>query len=178
MGGERVGVLITDDEITSLTPLIKYLVLKTVGRVDDDLVQEAFIGVLKAKETFDPSRGRTWPTWAAYKAEKAILDYIRKTNHSRTKQKLEFCSFENLEKVISDDVSFEDESVRLLDQEYLAKIISEVLKSQHPNRRIRMYLLSLGFNKGQAAELTNSHPTMTSADLRAMRKDARLVNIL
>lgn len=169
--------MITDDEITSLTPLIKYLALKTVGRVDDDLVQEAFIGVLKAKETFDPSRGRTWPTWAAYKAEKAILDYIRKTNHSRTKQKLEFCSFENLEKVISDDVSFEDESVHLLDQEYLAKVISSVLEDQHPNRKIRMYLLSMGMSKCQAAKFTNSDPTMTSADLKAMRKEIRLVNI-
>lgn len=158
-------------------PLVKYFVFKTIGQLDDDLIQEGFIGVLKAKETFDPSRGRTWPTWAAYKAQKAILDHLRKVGRYRAKHKIEFCSFENLEKVIHDEFSFEDESIRLLDQEYLANVISSVLEEQHPNRKIRMYLLSMGVSKCQAAKFTNSDPTMTSADLKAMRKEVRLAHI-
>lgn len=169
--------MITDAEIVSLTPLIKHLVLLKVGRVDDDLVQEAFIGVLKAKETFDETRGRTWASWAAYKAEKAIVDYIRKTNRYRSKRKIEFCSFDDVERVISDSNNLEDDSIRFLDQQYMVNVINEVLKHQHPNRKIRMYLLSMGVSKTDAAKFTNSRPTMTSADLNGMRKDQRLVDI-
>ena len=41
--------------------------LRTRPRVDvDDLVQAGFFGLIRAKETFDESRGKTWVGWAAW----------------------------------------------------------------------------------------------------------------
>lgn len=44
----------------------------------DDLVQEAFIGVLRAIKTYDQETGNLLLTYAQTTAENAMLDYVRK----------------------------------------------------------------------------------------------------
>lgn len=170
--------MITDEEVTSLIPLVKYFVFKTIGHLDDDLIQEGFIGVLKARESFDPSKGRTWPTWAGYKAEKAIIDYLRTKNRTRAKQKFTNCSFEELENVIKFSSSFETETIKKLDDPIFEKEFLKIINSQPIDRRIRLYLLALGFSKTDVAKLTNVEPTTISYDMRQMRKHQGLRDIL
>jgi len=178
LGGERCFLVITDEEVTSLMPLVKYFVFKTIGHLDDDLIQEGFDGVLKARESFDPSKGRTWPTWAGYKAEKAIIDYLRTKNRTRAKQKFTNCSFEDLENILTPLFSFENDTIKSLDKDQLRKDILEIVNAQTIDRRIRLYLISLGFSKSDVAKLTNVDPATISYDMRQMRKHEGLRDIL
>jgi RNA polymerase sigma factor (sigma-70 family) len=43
----------------------------------EDLVQDAFVGILQAARTFDPQRGRSFAEWAARGAIQQVLDRVR-----------------------------------------------------------------------------------------------------
>lgn len=169
--------MISDEEVTSLIPLIKHIVLHIVGRVDDDLLQDAFLGVLKARETFDAERGRSWSSWAAYKAEKAVYESLRKSTRFRAKTKYTIISYAKVENVVHETLTFEDEVIRQLDQPYVKTVLDSVLEKQSQNRKIRMKLLADGYSKAEAARMTNSDPTMTSQDLSKLRKNKELRDI-
>jgi RNA polymerase sigma factor (sigma-70 family) len=47
----------------------------------DDLHQEGCVAALEASSSWDSSRGASPKTWALYKAEKRMLDYLRENDH-------------------------------------------------------------------------------------------------
>lgn len=52
------------------------------GAVDrEDLVQAAAIALGRARETFDPSRGVKWASYAQWRARGAMLDALREIDH-------------------------------------------------------------------------------------------------
>jgi len=63
-------------------PLIKSIASKyqKEGVSFEDLIQEGFLGLLEAKERFDPSKKIKFSTYAFYLIKKKILDAIRKEN--------------------------------------------------------------------------------------------------
>ncbi len=63
-------------------PLIKSIASKYKGNGVPlgDLIQEGFLGLLEAKERFDPSKKIKFSTYAFYLIKKKILDAIRKEN--------------------------------------------------------------------------------------------------
>lgn len=48
----------------------------------DDLVSAGTIGLIKAVESFEPSRGLAFSTFAAPRIQGAILDHLRRTDHA------------------------------------------------------------------------------------------------
>ncbi|MCD6228129.1 MAG: sigma-70 family RNA polymerase sigma factor, partial [Candidatus Omnitrophica bacterium] len=61
-------------------PLVKSVAsrYKKEGVSFEDLVQEGFLGILEAKERFDPSKKVKFSTYAFYWIKKKILEAIRK----------------------------------------------------------------------------------------------------
>ena len=77
--------------------LLRYLAGRYATRPADveDLMQEGFLGLVRAQETFDPSRGKTWASWAAWH----IISEFRK---SRTPPAL------SLDAPVGEDVTLGD----------------------------------------------------------------------
>ena len=44
----------------------------------DDVVQQGWLGILQAKRRFDPSRENNFSTFARFRVQGAMLDYIRR----------------------------------------------------------------------------------------------------
>ncbi|MGZ4122973.1 MAG: RNA polymerase sigma factor [Tumebacillaceae bacterium] len=54
-----------------------------------DLLQEAYVGFLKAVQTFDPTRGSTFAHFAKTKTQEAAWQYIRVRNRNRQREMTE-----------------------------------------------------------------------------------------
>lgn len=72
--------------IEQLLPLVRSVAIKVAKRIGfshdiDDLYQEGCVAVLEAHKTYDASRGASLKTWAIFKAEMRMLDFLREMDH-------------------------------------------------------------------------------------------------
>lgn len=57
-----------------------------------DLLQEAYVGFLKAVQLFDPLRGATFAHFAKTKTQEAVWQYIRVRNRNRSRELMEIAA--------------------------------------------------------------------------------------
>lgn len=79
---ESTGTEATDELVTSHVPLVRHIVLETLGRVPshvnrDDLTSAGLVALVKASRSFDPDRGVPFARYAATRVRGAIVDELR-----------------------------------------------------------------------------------------------------
>jgi RNA polymerase sigma-32 factor len=75
---ERGDVAARNRLVTAFTPLVQAMVARfTKGRAQDDpdLMQQAYIGLMRAADGFDPDRGIRFATYAAWWVRAELQDY-------------------------------------------------------------------------------------------------------
>ena len=55
----------------------------------NDLIQEGFIGLLKAADRYDPKKGASFSTFASFYIDGAVKDYLRRQDPLTQKGRLE-----------------------------------------------------------------------------------------
>lgn len=74
-----------DNVVTDYLPLVKKIGLHLVARLPqgvelDDLLQVGLIGLIQARETYDPSRGASFATYAGIRIKGTMLDEVRRND--------------------------------------------------------------------------------------------------
>jgi len=74
-----------EDVINNYLPLVKKIGLHLAARLPrhvelDDLLQVGALGLIQARESFDPSRGASFATYAGIRIRGAMLDEVRRNN--------------------------------------------------------------------------------------------------
>ncbi|PLW68311.1 RNA polymerase sigma factor FliA [Pseudohalioglobus lutimaris] len=74
-----------DELVREYLPLVKKIGLHLVGRMPphielDDLMQVGIIGLMQASQSYDPSRGANFSTFAGIRIKGAMLDEVRRNN--------------------------------------------------------------------------------------------------
>lgn len=77
---ETMGYVVTD-----YLPLVKKIGLHLVARLPpgvelDDLLQVGLIGLIQARESYDPSQGASFSTYASIRIKGAMLDEVRRND--------------------------------------------------------------------------------------------------
>ena len=77
---ETMGCVVTD-----YLPLVKKIGLHLVARLPsdvelDDLLQIGLIGLIQARESYDPSQGASFSTYASIRIKGAMLDEVRRND--------------------------------------------------------------------------------------------------
>lgn len=131
-----------------------YVVLGQMNLIADkefeDLVQEGFLGLMKACDTYDPSRGFKFSTYACTCIRNNILMYLRTR---RRQSKLRTISSDTFIKNSRDS----QESIRLadlledpgesVDHKVATSLLIEALKSEHPLYKTILRLTYEGYNQ-------------------------------
>jgi len=74
-----------EEVINNYLPLVKKIGLHLVARLPkhvelDDLLQVGALGLIQARESFDPTRGASFATYAGIRIRGAMLDEVRRNN--------------------------------------------------------------------------------------------------
>ncbi len=82
---ERRADQLRDRLVVNYSPLVKYVAGRMAARIpggvdQEELISWGVVGLLQAVETFDPSRGAKFETYAISKIRWAILDELRKAD--------------------------------------------------------------------------------------------------
>lgn len=67
----------------------------------NDLIQESFIGLIKAANKYDPKKGTSFATFCGFFIEGALLDYLRKLDPLTQKERSEVKALDRAEKMLS-----------------------------------------------------------------------------
>jgi len=81
---EKTGVGV-NDSVTQFLPLVKKIALHWSARLPDsieldDLLQVGLIGLLQARDNYDPSQGASFITYASIRIKGAIIDEVRRND--------------------------------------------------------------------------------------------------
>lgn len=79
---ERVARTGLDDSLEAHLPLVKQIALRLAAKLPasvelDDLMQAGLIGLLQARDQYDPGRGASFATYAGIRIKGAMLDELR-----------------------------------------------------------------------------------------------------
>jgi len=74
-----------DEVVNDYLPLVKKIALHLIARLPDnveldDLLQVGLLGLLQAKESYDPTHGATFGTYAGFRIKGAMLDEVRRND--------------------------------------------------------------------------------------------------
>ena len=158
-----------------------YAVLGKMNLVADkefeDLVQEGFLGLVKACDTYDPSRGFKFSTYACTCIRNNILMYLRTR---RRQSKLRTISFDTFIKNPIDS----QESIRLadlledpgasVDSKVATSLLIEALKSERPLYKTILRLTYEGYNQSEIGErlgVSQAYVSRTQKKLRSQYKE-------
>ena len=161
--------MITDDDVVALRPLLRYLVRRRLGRSDEDALQVAFLAAVQARNSFDPTKGRTYPTWAAYKADKAILDYAI-VGYRRGTVPIG----DDIVRHADSELHIEDDAIDSAGLEKLVQVVNDMIARQSPDRQRRLRLIASGVAKQDAADATGVTGGLVSYEMRKLRTDPAL----
>lgn len=69
---------LTDADIALATKIARDMAkAKGLQRLEDDMISAAYVGLLYARDNFDPKRGVKFPTYMVYRVQGALLDFLR-----------------------------------------------------------------------------------------------------
>lgn len=145
-------------------PLVRWWARKYRGLDHEDLVQEGFVGLLRAAELFEPERGVQFATYASYWIRQAMLRALAEQQHAI---RVPACNREarerrarvvSMESVVARDLKVSDliaddregtsdAALRLVEADELAEVIDAMPEHMGFVLRCRM----LGWSHGEVA---------------------------
>ncbi len=132
--------------------LVAYIVNKHYSEYRDaeDLVSVGTIGLIRAAETFDPSKDISFSTYASTCIQNQVKMYFRKNKHRSSEVFLNdpIDTDKNgneitMADIFSDDVCVDDEVDLMIDTEKLYRLVNSVLDERERDIIIRRYGLAV-----------------------------------
>jgi len=71
----------------------------------NDMIQEGFIGLLKATDRYDPKKGASFSTFASFYIDGAVKDYLRKQDPLTQKERLEVKELESAKQKLTQSLN-------------------------------------------------------------------------
>ncbi len=165
--------LIREKIIYGNIPLVKSILMKKfydTGCEYDDLLQVGIIGLIKAVDTFDITKGFSFSSYAYYCITNEILVYLRHNGKINNVVSLSEDSSFNLE----DNFNFED---KILDKEELLFIKNFInnLEDNNDNKCIKLYYGFNGrsYNQNEIASMLNIDQSVVSRKIKKTLKEIK-----
>lgn len=107
-----------------------------LGGDDEDLLQEAMLGLLKAVRTFDDEKGATFSTYAETCIRRRLMDVISMKRYT------EFISTEDQTREVEEPVCDNDPETLLIENEHYEEIMDSIKEtlSSYEQKVLSLYL--------------------------------------
>lgn len=157
---------LTADEaqlVTDNLAVVRHTVRAIIGRLDDDLIQAGYVGLIEAAQRFDPDRGWKFSSFARLRVRGVILDALGYKHGSLGEQRRLNPAL-SLESSYSDDLEpspdCADAAIALVDTVRLLDHVSDreafVLRRLMAGRAKREIAAELGRDPAIVSQLTAS----------------------
>ena len=138
----------------------------------EDAIGEGNVGLVRAANAYDPSRGVAFSTFAAFSIQGAILDAMRKASPGSRAARREFRAYESVRSVLTAELGRDPDESEVAQR---MNVDESKLEDMHRYRNVRFVSMDAEFDDGGVSEIGGEDDT---EDTVLRRVEAHEVRVL